>query len=401
MILPPPVIDLQTCVDCYAGNNRTFSNLLPLWELINNRRGNFFASRFVTDKHDVKVIRYEGRIQGGENPIIISSYKDLNDIFIYIDERPIIMIENEFSGDIRGLVNVVSCFICFDSKTYNLRRKISNNVYLVTSFNEAAQKLEEFIKGKDPVKIIEVNGKSVGIVYMAFGQRAFSGVIKSVSTLKRLGYQYPVCVIGDFSDIDFYNPNYDFTLIQYDGVSPFDRSKAKNFQFRAGRIKPQLCHLSPFTYNLYIDADTRFIQPIQAGFELLQTYDLVVTDEKLTLEQLYNKKLAGWEINLLERDQTLKELGKGSNSLRFVNSGVIFFKRSDKTLKLFRDWHTQWLRFQEWDEQLALMRAMHKNKSLSIKHLSTDWNSPHLTESSIIFHNYGRGEVRSNHENNN
>jgi hypothetical protein len=110
---------------------------------------------------------------------------------------------------------------------------------------------------------------------------------------------------------------------------------------------------------------------------------------------LYNKKLAGWEINILERDVTVSEMG-GDATQKFINSGVVFFKKDPKVEKLFSDWHTEWTRFQEWDEQLALMRAIHANQEVKVKRLPVEWNNPHPDRKSIIYHSYGRGIVRKN-----
>ncbi len=221
---------------------------------------------------------------------------------------------------------------------------------------------------------------------MSFGVKAAQAIAKSVVSMRKLRLDYPVCVTGD-------TPVRGMQFIPWEGESPFDASQRHNFQFRAGRIKPRLYQVSPFERTLYIDADTTFIKPIQAGFELLDQYDVAVTEENLTLKELYNKKLAGWEINIQERDLTVIETG-GVSTRKFINSGVIFFRKNNQTEKLFDDWHSEWMRFQQWDEQLALMRAMHGNQDVKVKHLSVEWNNPHMNAKAIIFHNYGRGVVR-------
>lgn len=227
---------------------------------------------------------------------------------------------------------------------------------------------------------------SVGIVYMSFGAKAAASVAKSVVSLRKLRLDYPICVVGN-------TPVRGANFIRWEGESPFDVSQRHNFQFRAGRIKPGLYQLSPFEKTLYIDADTTFIKPIQESFDCLDEYDMAVTEENLTLAQLYNKKLAGWEINLQERDVTIVETG-GDATRKFINSGVIFFKKTTQTEKLFEDWHTEWMRFQQWDEQLALVRAIHANQDVKIKYLSVKWNNPHLNAGTYIYHTYGAGMAR-------
>jgi hypothetical protein len=234
---------------------------------------------------------------------------------------------------------------------------------------------------------MEINGKSIGIIYMAFGDKAAQGVQKSIQSLRRIGSDIPVTVVGNtrVEGADF---------LEWKGGTPFDATQKKNFQFRAGRVKPFLYGYTPYDLTLYIDADTEFIRDIMPGFQALEEYDLAISEERLLISGLYNKAQAGWEINIQEQRQTLREIGKDE---RFLNSGVIFFKKSEANAQLFQKWYTEWLRYQQWDEQLALTRALHQTQDLKLKRLSTDWNNPHRNESRslVIFHNYGRGVVRS------
>jgi hypothetical protein len=384
-----PVLDPNTVIDFYAGNDRSYIELLPLWDALKERRGTFFASQRVK-QNGVPLKRVGANIEG-DLPVVISSYKDLSDIFISAHERPFIMYEMQHNTETRGLLNVVSLFICKDKRTLGFRKGYQGEVQQVNNEYEAAERVKQYCKGKEVKHITEINGESVGLVYMAWGDKAKQAIKKSLATLRFIGYSYPVCVVGDVFPDELYGKN----NVTLDKDFPFDTSKAHNFQFRAGRIKPQLCHLSPFDLNLYLDADTKFIQPIQSGFEMLADNDLLVTEEKLSLDDLYNKHLAGWELNMLERDTTIIELDNDSEQ-KFINSGVMFFRKNNRTLRLFADWYREWMRFQEWDEQLALMRAINRNKEIKVKHLSVDWNSPQLYENTIIHHNYGRGDVRVN-----
>lgn len=249
--------------------------------------------------------------------------------------------------------------------------------------------VDEFMISKNPPlrSVDQVGGESIGILYMSFGEKAAKAVSKSLASLRDIGLDVPISVVGS-------TPVEDTQFIEWTGESPFDPTQAKNFQFRAGRIKPHLYELSPYQRTLYIDADTEFMGDILPGFEFLHDFDMAVTEETLTLGQLYNKKLAGWEINLVERDATIEELG-GDAKMKFINSGVIFFRKSPYAEKTFNEWAVQWARFQQWDEQLALMRAMTKCQG-SYKALSVDWNHPHRDKAKIIFHNYGRGVARMN-----
>jgi hypothetical protein len=261
---------------------------------------------------------------------------------------------------------------------------------------KAALEIEKFCMDKiAPRKKVEMVGEdSIGILYMAFGAKAATEVKKSVGSLYRTGIEIPVCVVGDAAALKTFDPNR-FMLTEWQGQSPFDASQIQNFQFRAGRVKPYLYSLSPFERTLYIDADTEFRSSILPAFEMLNQYEILIARELLTIGQLYNKKNAGWEINIIERDETIKELQAG-REVYFLNSGVIFFRKCDAVQEMMCNWGEEWLRFQQWDEQLSLMRAIHRVPNIKLSVLSPEWNHPHRQLAGKIFHNYGRGVARMN-----
>jgi hypothetical protein len=261
--------------------------------------------------------------------------------------------------------------------------------YLGKSAARAGEVIQEFVlsKAPAPARIETVNAESIGLLYMSFGQRAASEIRKSMASLRNVGLKIPVCVVGD-------TPVRGAQFIEWEGENPFDGSQRKNFQFRAGRVKPFLYGLTPFERTLYIDADTEFMSDILNGFEFLDQYDMALAEELLSVGQLYNKPLAGWEINIKERDATIAELG-GDPNTKFLNSGVVFFRKCDPVEALFEAWGRQWLRWKQWDEQLSLMRALHECP-VNYKALPVDWNHPHRHKARIIFHNYGRATARMN-----
>lgn len=255
------------------------------------------------------------------------------------------------------------------------------------STNIAVEAILKYTKNDvHPVK--RILDKDIGIIYMAFGDNAAKEVRKSVLSMRRLGINVPVTVVGTTKV-----PGTNF--VEWQGESPFLRTARNNFKFRAGRIKPYLLNASPYEWTMYLDADTQFVSPnFTDGFSFLADHDVVITQEKLLVSQLYNKALAGWEINLIERDQTILEIGGGN--IPFWNTGVMFFSQTKATEELFNEWYVQWLRFQQWDEQLAFMRAANLIPKLRIKKLGVEWNAPHREIAKYIYHWYGTGSARSN-----
>lgn len=306
-----------------------------------------------------------------ENAVMICSQEDLNYVRNRSQTRPVLFVQDEHVRVVMadGVVDAI----------------LPKTVEAIRDYFEK--------RNPPPRRVEKIGNKSIGIVYMCFGWKAAREIKKSVASLHGIGLDIPVCVVGTPPSVD-YVPDGEF--IQWEGESPFDAEQTKNFQFRAGRVKPYLYDYTPFDYTLYIDADTEFMADILPGFEFLNECDMAVTEETLSLGQLYNKKLAGWEINLIERDATIEELG-GDARIKFINSGVIFFKKSKGSKATFAAWGKEWNRWQQWDEQLALMRAM-KRAGGNYKHLSVDWNNPHKDKAKIIFHNYGRGVARVNVE---
>src|SRR4026209_1673111 len=98
-----------------------------------------------------------------------------------------------------------------------------------------------------------IDGKSIGIIFMCFGLKAGAAASRSIFSLRRLGYNYPVTVVGDrrVNGTEYR---------EWIGESPFDLSQRDNFKFRAGRVKPLLYQCSPYDWTLYVDADCVFMQ---------------------------------------------------------------------------------------------------------------------------------------------
>lgn len=371
-----PILDINTKVDFYASSDEALVLVQSIYDALPvKRRGVIYKSDF-------------GNYLEGDNPLVITNPSDLSTVFYMGDERAFIFVEEKRYKQTRGLLATVSLFLCKNAKDAEIRKGFSEKYQQVISYSsvkDIAKEIDKFIVGVAPKHREAIGKETIGLIYMSFGEKAGQAVKKSAATLKRIGFSYPVTVVGD-APVDGFN------FVKWEGESPFDITQKKNFQFRAGRIKPLLYDLSPYDRTLYIDADTQFIQDIHEGFELLDNCEIALTQEYLTVGELYNKFMAGWEINIEERAQTIKEGIKAEE--HFINSGVIFFKKSDSNKKLFKEWHKQWMRFQQWDEQLSLMRAIDKVQPKR-KYLTPDWNDPQVHTGTIIFHDYGHGHVRT------
>lgn len=365
-------------------------------------RGEFFVPAALmeqAERLDLQAVSLRGSVNqplevkppGSTAPMVTAGYRDLLTAVRSHSKRPQIYFQNdEFRA---GASDRVTLFVCPNEERREWVKHNWANKTAVTAGtpDAAAQAIASYVEERSQIRSIsEMNGESVGIIYMSFGEKAADAVKRSYQSLRRVGLQIPACVIG-------WTPVDGMQFVEWTGESPFDASQRRNFQFRAGRVKPKLYAVSPFDRTLYLDADTEFMDDILPGFECLGEYDVAIAREPLTLKQLYNKKLAGWEINLIERDATIEELGQG-DSVPFLNSGVLFFRKSAATEAGMRRWHEAWMEWQQWDEQLAFMRGFHRTPEAKVKVLEPEWNHPHRRPGIVIFHNYGRGVVRMNVE---
>lgn len=249
---------------------------------------------------------------------------------------------------------------------------------------------------KRMIQKVRVMPAEAGVVYMSFGEKAANLIRRSVETLRQKSGDLPVVLIGD-TRLD------GLPFIPWRGESPFDVNQGMNFQFRAGRIKPYFYDLSPFQRSLYLDADTEIMQDIRGGFGYLNGYDFTVAQERHSILGLYNTEKGRWHHDMEEREKTIEEFG-GIGHFPFINSGVFFWKKNERTQALFENWAREWLRFQQWDEQAALLRALNKTM---VKYLvlSESWNFPikdspmrrRGDQAPVILHLYGRGRARTNH----
>ena len=69
------------------------------------------------------------------------------------------------------------------------------------------------------------------------------------------------------------------------------------------------------------------------------------------------------------------------------------WKRSPAVAALFSLWAEEWGRFQGWDEQLALLRALARSQALFLT-LPRAWNTPEREQAYLLYHPWGSGVAR-------
>ena len=202
-----------------------------------------------------------------------------------------------------------------------------------------------------------------GALYVAYGEKARALARESIRSLKSFAPRLPVAVVSD-SPLDVADHN----------IIHVEVDKGARAQ------KTRMYSLSPFRRTLYLDADTKVLDSPTAGFGLLDYVDTVFAQDPKRSFALVN-----WPAHdPAEVAATKAELP--TEALCYYNSGVILFRRNERTQALFHGWHREWKRWQKHD-QMALLRAMMQHP-VRIAAMRPPWNTHHRTIAKFVFHNH-------------
>lgn len=230
-----------------------------------------------------------------------------------------------------------------------------------------------------------------GVMYIAFGEKAKKEVGKSADSVMNItDNSVLIACVGD-QDVEGVIP------IKWTSSAPF--SGVGRHSFRAGSVKPFLYGSSPFENTLYLDADTIVKRDFREGFQYLEDVDICVSyhvkpnGDIWYVDEIFEHPLSQpiSDTSIKERDLTQKMIGK---RMPFINSGVIFFRKSEATDHLFREWYSQWELFKGWDEQMALHRAICKCPETKVFLLPPKWNQKYENKDTIILHRMGKQSAR-------
>ena len=223
-----------------------------------------------------------------------------------------------------------------------------------------------------------------GVIYMCWGQQAISQAEQSMLALWQ-HEKLPVAVTGDAEAAAYFEGRPLVTTILVE-TDPFDENGRRGHKFMAGRIKPLLAKLSPFEQTLYVDADTVFKSSPKAGFGMLELgWDLIVaeTQTRSLVDTIAGPSESKWTAEWLRTEHLL-----------YHNSGMIFWRRNERTDRAFELWGEEWLRFQNWDEQVALLRALLRSEAV-FQTVPYTWNCRDRREAVLLHHWFGTGHART------
>jgi len=202
-----------------------------------------------------------------------------------------------------------------------------------------------------------------GVLYVAYGEKAREQAGVSIRTARKQAKGLPIAVVSDTP----------MTGVEHNIYHPeADRG--------ARTQKTQMYRLSPFEQTLFLDADTEMLSSPAGGWELLKYVDLVLTQD---VTRIFAEN--HWpHLNKDEVAATTKLLGTGQHL--YYNSGVIFFRRNDRTAAMMDAWYAEWLRWNLHD-QMALLRAIHQHP-VRIAPMRAPWNTHHQKEAQFIYHKH-------------
>lgn len=224
--------------------------------------------------------------------------------------------------------------------------------------------------------------RSLGAMYLCWGKPAATQASASIKSLRLHLPDIPVVILGDAGAGEAFQGTPGVTVIQPD-VNPFKSESL--FGFLAGRVKPLLAQYSPFARTLYVDADTQFKGSPQPGFDLLDRWDFVIAEaETRSLAQTFPD-------NRREAAETAARLG--TPHLLYHNSGLFFWRTNAATTRLFRLWGEEWLRYQGWDEQIALLRALLVSEAVWLN-VPYTWNCRGPSEAWMVYHRFASRSAR-------
>jgi len=195
-----------------------------------------------------------------------------------------------------------------------------------------------------------------GVVYVAYGQKALQEARFSAESLTMVHREWPVVVISDHE------------VGWAPSIEWVDRGTPGRW------AKVNLDVLSPFEGTLFLDADTRVYGDLRIGFNLLELgWDMVM---------VHSQPQGGALLGHLTDHERIVTLSQCSIDPLQLNTGVIWFQKSERVRRLFREWRVEWERFKDKD-QGALLRALEKCKT-SIALLGRPYNG-----GAVVGHRFG------------
>lgn len=140
--------------------------------------------------------------------------------------------------------------------------------------------------------------KMRGIYFIASGRKYIEEARKAIKNVKRLMPQYPIALCSDSVSCPSENVDYYIPL------------KNVNYNFLD---KVKYYYSTPFEETLFLDTDTYLVDSIDSIFDILERFDIAAPHAPIEEDEFVNI----------------------TDAFPEMNSGVILYKKNEKTKKLF------------------------------------------------------------------
>lgn len=217
---------------------------------------------------------------------------------------------------------------------------------------------------------------------MAWGERAVSEAKESIESLRRFDQDIPVMVLGDQNTAVFLqDDNCEVKVLALDPYrsSPTYKGPGDKVEFVHARVFAELYDASPWDRTLYLDVDTEFMAPPGEVLDWLDRWDFAIAETPTRALNAYrgDRREFRWTAYWL-----------GDANILYHNAGLFAWRAREEVRGLFRLWMEEWARFENWDSQVALLRALARSE-VQFLTLPWTWNSPDREEAHFVYHRYG------------
>jgi len=210
---------------------------------------------------------------------------------------------------------------------------------------------------------------NAGIVYVVYGAPAIKEAKGSLASLRLFHPGLEALIISDGD-----------TGLEAEHVYHADNDVG------ARGAKLAVYNLSPFDKTLYLDADTVVIGPLNWGFRLLDSFDLIVAID--IAEMAKDGALHPNSFGYTQEERSMTTYLLPTTRATQFACGMLFFRKSDDTKTLFDMWQDEWRKWRSRD-QAAFLRALCKNPTRMLA-VPSEWNvSGSTREARVIHHRWG------------
>ena len=179
-------------------------------------------------------------------------------------------------------------------------------------------------------------------------------------------------------------------FIKWSGRSPFKEGNIAG-RFYCGEVKPLVYILSPFEKTLYLDADTLFCKSPMPGFDRLEEDEFLVWQDGPIAVLGEDKFVRRYGYS---KECVLDTIAMNGSDPGISSARVFFFRKCLPVARLFSDWYAEYTRYQCFDDQIPMVKALCMNKNVKVGRLSEEWNTNQEIQGKIIHHNIGTQAAR-------